>query len=130
MVLIYVDSSVALAYLFTEPRQPRPDIWAGRLVSSRLLEYEIWTRLHGRRPGVVATDSVRALLAGTELIDLSRPVLIRALDPWPIPLRTIDALHLATADYLRQRGEAVELASYDRRLVAAAEALAIPIAKL
>jgi hypothetical protein len=57
-------------------------------------------------------------------------VLARALDPWPVPLRTLDALHLATADYLCRQGEPIELASYDRRLIAAAEALAIPIANL
>ena len=130
MVLTYIDSSVVLAYLFTEPREPRPDIWDRRLVSSRLLEYEIWTRIHGRRPDVVASERVRALLVGTELIELSRPVLARALEPWPVLLRTLDALHLATADYLRRRGEPIELASYDRRLIAAAEALAIPAATL
>jgi hypothetical protein len=37
---------------------------------------------------------------------------------------------LATAHYLRRHGASVELASYDRRLIAAAEALAIPVAKL
>ena len=130
MVLTYVDSSVALAHLFAEPRQPRPDIWDQRLISSRLLEYEILTRIHGRRPGIAGSDSVRALLAGTELIELSRPVLARALEPWPVPLRTLDALHLATADYLRQQGEVVELASYDNRLLAAATALGFTLAIL
>jgi hypothetical protein len=130
VVLTYVDSSVALAHLFAEPRQPRPDIWDRRLISSRLLEYEIWTRIHGRRPGLVGSDSVRALLSGTELIDLSGPALARALEPWPVPLRTLDALHLATAEYLRRQGEAIELASYDNRLISAARAMRIPIATL
>lgn len=126
-MLTYIDSSVALAHLFSEPRQPRPDIWDRRLTSSRLLEYEIWTRIHARRPALADSTSLRALLAGTALLELSRPVLARALEPWPIPLRTLDALHLATADFLRSSGETVELASYDTRLVAAAQALAIPL---
>lgn len=130
MVLTYIDSSVALAHLFAEPRQPRPDIWDRRLVSSRLLEYEIWTRIHSRRPGVAGSDSVTALLAGTELLELSMPVLARALAPWPVPLRTLDGLHLSTADYLRRQGEPVELASYDNRLLAAAAALGISAATL
>ena len=33
-------------------------------------------------------------------------------------------------DYLRRQGETVELASYDNRLLAAAQALGIPIAAL
>jgi predicted nucleic acid-binding protein len=124
-VLTYIDSSVALAHLFAEPRQPRPDIWDRRLASSRLLEYEIWTRIHARRPPLADTTSVKALLAGTELIDLSSRVLARALEPWPTLLRTLDGLHLATMDYLRQQGEAVELASYDDRLLSVARALGI-----
>jgi hypothetical protein len=70
------------------------------------------------------------LLAGTELIELSGRVLARALEPWPTPLRTLDALHLATADYLRRQGETIELASYDNRLLSAARALGMPIAQL
>ena len=130
MVLTYIDSSVTLAHLFAEPRQSRPDIWDRRLVSSRLLEYEIYTRIHLRRPALAGSASLRALLTGTALIELSGRVLARALEPWPVPLRTLDALHLATADYLRRQGESVELASYDNRLLAAARALGIKAADL
>jgi predicted nucleic acid-binding protein len=47
-----------------------------------------------------------------------------------ITLRTLDALHLATIEFLRRQGETVELASYDNRLVAAAESVGIPVAAL
>lgn len=130
MVLTYIDSSVALAYLLAEPRQPRPAIWQQRLGSSRLLEYEIFTRIHLRRPDLADSSSLRALLTGTALIELSSPVLARALEPWPVPLRTLDALHLATMDYLQKQGEDIELASYDNRLLTAAAALGIPAADL
>jgi hypothetical protein len=130
VVLTYIDSSVALAHLFAEPRHSRPDIWDRRLASSRLLEYEIWTGIHTRRPALAGSASLRTLLTGTALIELSRPVLARALEPWPVPLRTLDALHLATIDYLRRQGETVELASYDSRLLTAAAAMDIPAAAL
>jgi hypothetical protein len=39
-------------------------------------------------------------------------------------------LHLATLEYLRRQGEMIELASYDGRLIAAAQALGIPLASL
>jgi hypothetical protein len=45
-------------------------------------------------------------------------------------VRTLDALHLASITFLLGRGQTVELASYDDRLVAAARALAVPIATL
>ena len=35
------------------------------------------------------------------LIESAPPVLARALEPFRIPVRTLDALHLATIEYLR-----------------------------
>jgi hypothetical protein len=45
-------------------------------------------------------------------------------------VRTLDALHLATAEFLRRRGRTVTLGSYDERLLAAAAALGIDPAPL
>ena len=50
-------------------------------------------------------------------------VLARALEPFPAPVRTLDALHLASIEFLRGQGQTVELASYDDRLIHAAKAL-------
>jgi len=65
------------------------------------------------------------MLALVDLLDMSRTILARALDPFPVPVRTLDGLHLATLDSLRHSGEAIELASYDNRMLAAARALGI-----
>jgi hypothetical protein len=54
-------------------------------------------------------------------------VLARALEPWPVPLRTLDAMHLASIEFLRSRHQDVALASYDSRIIAAAQRLAIPL---
>ena len=40
-------------------------------------------------------------MARIALLDLSPFVLGRALDPFPVAVRTLDALHLASMDYLR-----------------------------
>ena len=60
-------------------------------------------------------------------MELSPIVLQRALEFFPIPVRTLDALHLATIEYLRAEGGAVELVSFDKRMTAAARALGISI---
>jgi predicted nucleic acid-binding protein len=57
------------------------------------------------------------------LLELAAQVLARALLPFPQPVRTLDALHLATMDFLRSHGQSVELATYDRRLAATAQSL-------
>ncbi len=124
--MIYLDTSVALAHLLAEDRFPPGNLWGEALVSSRLLEYEIWTRIHGRNLGHSHGDHVRALLGRVALVELAPPVLARALEPFPTPVRTLDALHLATLEFLRAQRLRVELASYDDRLLAAARALTIP----
>ena len=128
--MIYIDSSVALARLLFESRSSPLEFWQAPLVSSRLLEYEIWNRVHAY--GLVTShgDRARSLLIGIELPEMERSVLARALEPWPAPLRTLDALHLAAVEFLRRQGEPIELASYDNRLRSAAWALAIPVAEL
>jgi predicted nucleic acid-binding protein len=127
--LIYVDTSVALAYLLGETRSPPASFWGDPLVSSRLLEYEVWNRLHARGTGLAEAQKnlVIRLLGHVDLIELSPDVLARALKPFPMPVRTLDALHIATMEFLRAQGRTVELVSYDNRLLAGAKAMGIPL---
>ena len=121
--MIYLDTSVALAQLLAEDRRPPAALWSETLVSSRLLEYELWTRVNARGLARSHDERVRGLLGRLAFLELSRPVLTRALEPFPKPVRTLDALHLASMDFLRRHGQEVRLASYDERLVAAARQL-------
>jgi hypothetical protein len=125
--VIYLDSSVALAHLLLEDRLPPDALWQQPLTSSRLFEYEVWNRIHSRGLTPSHGQDVRALIGRVALIELDLPVLARALEPFPIPVRTLDALHLASIEFLRARRQTVELASYDERLLEAARALDIPI---
>ncbi len=125
--MIYLDSSVALAHLLAEDRFPAEDLWRQQLVSSRLLEYEVWNRIHARRLDQSHGDAVRALISRVALLELATPVLARALDPFPIAVRTLDALHLSSIVFLRLRRQQIKLASYDARLIAGARALHIPL---
>jgi hypothetical protein len=50
-------------------------------------------------------------------------VVTRALEPFPEPVRTLDALHLASADFLRRQGMEVRVASYDDRFLGLARRL-------
>ena len=47
-----------------------------------------------------------------------------------MPVRTLDALHLATMDFVQGHGQTIELVSYDARLLAASRALRIPTRKI
>lgn len=125
--MIYLDTSVALAHLLAEDRRPPDSLWEAPLVSSRLLEYELLTRLHARNLGATHTELAKQLLGRVSLLELVGDVLGRAREPFPVPVRTLDALHLASIHFLHQQGVEIALASYDARLLTAAQALRLPM---
>jgi predicted nucleic acid-binding protein len=124
--MIYLDSSVALAYLLAEDRYPPNALWQQPIVSSRLLECEVWTRINARRLQDSHGDVVRGLMNRIAMIEMVPPVLRRALEPFPAPVRTLDAIHLAAIEFIRAEGASLQLASYDERLVGVARLLGIP----
>ena len=128
--MIYLDSSVALATLFAEQRVPPKGLWSQLLISSQLFEYEIMNRVYARRLGSAHTEAARTLIDSVDLLELQPHILIRALQPFPQPVRTLDAFHLASMEFLRSQGQALQLATYDQRLAEAAKALGFPLAQV
>lgn len=126
--MIYLDTSVALAHLLGATRAPDAGLCSERLVANRLLESETWVQIHGRGLSRSHGEAVRELLATVALLERTRTVLARALEPFPVPARTLDALHLASMLYLRDRGEPIRFASYDERSIEGAAALGIEAA--
>ena len=102
--MIYLDSSVALAYLLAEDRYPSRALWEHSIVSSRLLECEVWNRINARRLEACHGDAVRTLIGRLAIVEMVPPVLKRALEPFPAPVRTLDAIHLAAIEFIRAKG--------------------------
>ena len=67
--MIYLDSSVALAYLLAEDRYPSNALWQESVVSSRLLECEVWNRINARRLQDSHGDAVRGLIGRIAVIE-------------------------------------------------------------
>ena len=128
--MIYVDTSVALAQMLASDRRPPASLWHEPLVSSRLLEYELWSCLHARDLGASHGEAARLLIGRLAMVELSRPVLTRALHPFPTRVCAADALHLASADFLRRQGQAVTVASYDDQFLLAARSMGLAISNL
>jgi len=128
--VIYTDSSVLLAQLLAEDRRPPRRLWEQPLIASRLVEYEVWNRIQSRRLAASHGEATRALLARVSMVELSPIVLRRALDPFPEPLRTPDALHLASVDYLRTQRLRVSLVTYDEPMARVAREMSIPLESL
>ena len=128
--MIYLDTSLALAHLLAEDQRHPASLWSENLVSSRLLEYEVWNRIHSWGLTASHSEPARQILERVAFLEMVGPVLARARDPYPIPVRALDALHLASIEFLRSQGVDLRLASYDQRQLTAARHLDIPIYEL
>jgi hypothetical protein len=128
--LIYLDTSVVLAQILVEDTKPPAWLWDEPRVSSRLLAYEVWTRLNAHNLSDTHGEAARVLIGRTAILELSPPVLERVLEPFPIPVRTLDAMHLASMDFLLRQGQRIRLATYDRRMRTAAAEMAIDLVEL
>jgi hypothetical protein len=128
--LIYIDTSVVLAHLLSEDRLAPPEMWREGLVSSRLLAYEAWNRVNRQQLGASHGAALAQVLERIAFLDLREDVLARASEPFPVAVRTLDALHLATLHFLAERRIRAALLSFDDRMLAAARAMDLPIAEL
>ena len=88
-----------------------------------MTQYEVWNRLHARDVAETLGASAEVVLQRLGFLELTPEALRRALEPFPSPVRTLDALHLASAEYLREQGARVTVATYDHRFATAAESL-------
>jgi hypothetical protein len=78
--------------LFADDRRPPDALWRVPLVSSRLLEHELWTRVNAHGAADTHGDAVREVLARVSLVELAPTVLARALEPFPAPARTLTTM--------------------------------------
>ena len=129
--IVYVDTSVVLASVRTEQQRPNAEFWQNPLlVSSLLADYETWTRLHAHGEAAKLGVDAASTLGALNLIALTPEIGARCRSPFPTPVRMLDALHLATAEHLRNRGYIVEIATYDLRMRRAAVALGFALVDL
>lgn len=129
---VYLDTSTVLRILL---RQPKPlAIWARweRAYASELLHVEACRvidrlRLEGALDdqGVAdAREQLSRIEGAITRVALSRPVLQRAALPMATIVKTLDAIHLASALLLRERrGVELSFATHDPQQARAARAL-------
>lgn len=130
-MIAYIDTSALLRIILREPGALEELRTYDGLVSSELIAVESARtidrlRLHGTLTGEEAAARLRTISEWLEAIDLvlvRPPVLGRASEPMPMPLGTLDALHLATALIWRDRlGSLPTMATHDSALGLAARA--------
>lgn len=124
--MFYLDTS-ALAKLVIDESESddlRDYLGTAQLGSSQLVITELPRAVFRRSPA--ATGEVARTLASLVLVSMSVETLTHAGTVPPPTLRSLDAIHLATALALREELEA--FIAYDERLLEAASALGLPVA--
>jgi hypothetical protein len=131
-VIVYLDSSVVLRVLLNQ--LGALDSWGewDAAFSSELLSIESRRvidrlRLEGRiddEDVAQAHDELRRVEETLGIILLTRTIFRRAAAPMPTIVRTLDAMHLASAVVLRDfRDEPLTFATHDQQQATAARAL-------
>ena len=138
-MIAYAESSAVLAWLLGEPRGgdvQRALSSATHVVTSTLTRLECRRgiarrELQGR---VTRHDVERALdvfaraSAHWTFIDVAPEVLDRASEPFPVePVRSLDAIHLATVLVVRPAAPAIEIIALDERVRTNAVRLGVPV---
>jgi uncharacterized protein len=121
----YLDSSAIVKLAVEEPESAALHRYVRRrrpLVSSALARAEVGRALLPF--GVAALRRGQDVLSRLELIRINDRVLAAAGSLLPAELRTLDAIHLATAQQLE--ADLARLVTYDERMSAAADAIGWP----
>jgi len=137
-VIAYLDSSVLLRVILGQPNKLAAWDSVESGIGSALVEVEClrtFDRLRLRLRSVASDeelalrrDAVYRMSREMVIIEPDRTVLNRAAQPFPIPLGTLDAIHLATALLWRERGaEDLVMATHDAALGVAARACGLSV---
>ncbi len=126
--LVYLDSSAILKLVIAEPETPALIELLGRhpdRVSSALARVEVLRAIRRARGSPAELRRAEDVLLRIALIRIDDDIIARAADLPPYEIRSLDAIHIASA--LAIRDELAALISYDKRLASAAAKLNIPV---
>jgi predicted nucleic acid-binding protein len=135
-VIAYIDTSALLRIVLREPGALEELRSYEALVSSELIAVESARTIDRLRlQGLLTTEeaatrtrTVTEWLEAIDLVLLRPPVLSRASEPMPMPVGTLDAVHLATALIWRDRmGPLPTMATHDTALGLAARAFGFDV---
>lgn len=128
--MIYLDSSAVLKLVMTEAESDALEDWLverqdSSVVSSALTQVEVLRACRRMDEGLL--PAARRLLWGIDLLPIDASILDTAAELPTRVLRSLDALHLASAVSLDPDLDA--FVTYDARLVVAAEAEGLAVAQ-
>jgi uncharacterized protein len=136
-LIAYLDSSVLLRLVLGQRDRLKEWKQVREGVASALVEVECLRTLDrlrlrgslGDRELARRREAIYRLMEEIEIVEATRPILSRASQPLPVPLGTLDAIHLATAMLWREAaGAELLFATHDTALATAARASGFRVA--
>ena len=130
--MIYLDTSAAVKLVRAEAHSHDLSAWLAAsseiVLSSVLIEIELIRATRRSAPNQL--DRAVAVLRGIGVVTLSSAIVARAAAYTGSNLRSLDAVHLATAEHLvtTTRAKLDAFVAYDDRLLAAATDIGLPTA--
>jgi len=130
--VIYLDTAALVKLIRVEPESAALVEWLNHrrehsLVASALVEVELPRALRRSQPG--ALGAVAEALSRLYRIEINAAVRATAGAYAEPELRSLDAIHLATAELLVASGQPLQaFVTYDKRLAAAAGTAGLPVA--
>jgi hypothetical protein len=126
--MIYLDSAAVVKLVHAEPESQALRDWLTERaeigwLSSVLVEVESFRALARHSPGAIAR--LPAVLDLIDLVDMNAGIRILAQTVTPVTVRSLDAIHLATA--LHVRAQLTSFVTYDKRLADAARAAGLGV---
>lgn len=132
-MVAYLDSSVLLRHILLGDSSIEQVLSCPHIISSELLEIESRRVIHRYRIDgdiddegfILASKRLNKLLSGLSLVALSSPVKKRGMGAFPVSVKTLDALHLASALIFSEvrPEETVLIFSFDTNMNRCAQAL-------
>jgi uncharacterized protein len=126
--VIYLDASALVKLVFEEPESAALEQWVSDRselpkLTGELSTVELVRTCRRLDEGAVA--DARRLLAGLDLLPMASAIVEEAALAGPALLRSLDAIHLASA--LSVREGLIAFVTYDARLAAAAASEDLPL---
>jgi predicted nucleic acid-binding protein len=126
--VIYLDTSALVKLLFEEPESAALTDWLTLKidvpkVSSDLSTVELLRTCQRFEDSLI--DEARRLLDGIDLVPIDHAIVEFAATTPPRELRSLDAIHLASA--LSLRADLTDFVAYDARLCSAAVKAGLPV---
>jgi predicted nucleic acid-binding protein len=134
----YLESS-ALLRIILEEQLPKVGLLDFESIyTSRITQiecYRVFNRLFLERKlsearCAAAIQRLRFILRGLKVLNLHERILRVAESSWPAPITTLDAIHLATALYLRDENpnSSLFVLTHDQQLARGAQTLGLSVA--